>query len=105
MHDGIIFIKIEHNHHLLSVLNINNMVPVPEEYYKKIPISKIKDHKYQDLLNMELNSCRKKKKVIIRNAKLVHKFICQERSKHKRMLNYCCDFNKLEVYYTKKVDP
>ncbi|AZA22556.1 hypothetical protein DM473_09915 [Lactobacillus helveticus] len=38
---------------------------------------------------------------IIKNAKLIHKFICYEPERHKNINKFCCDFNKLEKYCRK----
>ncbi|WP_172994573.1 type III toxin-antitoxin system ToxN/AbiQ family toxin, partial [Lactobacillus helveticus] len=44
---------------------------------------------------------RKKARRIIKNAKLIHKFICYEPERHKNINKFCCDFNKLEKYCRK----
>lgn len=98
MYESLTFVKITNKSRLLSVLNINNMIPVPEGFYQKIDIDKISDQKYKDLLNMEVNDCRRKSQRIIKNTKLIHKFICYEPEKHKKISRFCCDFNKLEEY-------
>nr|WP_230624722.1 hypothetical protein [Lactobacillus helveticus] len=44
---------------------------------------------------------QKKARRIIKNAKLIHKFICYEPERHKNINKFCCDFNKLEKYCRK----
>ncbi|GFP00012.1 hypothetical protein LHEH8_17670 [Lactobacillus helveticus] len=101
MYESLTFVKITNRSQLLSVLNINNMIPVPIGFYHKIDINKISDLKYRDLLNAEQIACRKKARRIIKNAKLIHKFICYEPERHKNINKFCCDFNKLEKYCRK----
>ncbi|WP_338935058.1 type III toxin-antitoxin system ToxN/AbiQ family toxin [Lactobacillus helveticus] len=101
MYESLTFVKITNRSQLLSVLNINNIIPVPIGFYHKIDINKISDLKYRDLLNAEQIACRKKARRIIKNAKLIHKFICYEPERHKNINKFCCDFNKLEKYCRK----
>lgn len=58
MYESLTFVKITNRSQLLSVLNINNMIPVPIGFYHKIDINKISDLKYRDLLNAEQIACR-----------------------------------------------
>ncbi len=58
MYESLTFVKITNRSQLLSVLNINNMIPVPIGFYHKIDINKISDLKYRDLLNAEKIACR-----------------------------------------------
>lgn len=60
MYESLTFVKITNRSQLLSVLNINNMIPVPIGFYHKIDINKISDLKYRDLLNAEQIACRKR---------------------------------------------
>lgn len=95
MYESLTFIKVTNKS---PVLNINNMIPVPDGFYQEINIDKISDYKYRDLLNAEQIDCRRKSHKIIKNAKLIHKFICFEPERHKNLCRFCCDFTKLEKY-------
>ncbi|MCT4487414.1 type III toxin-antitoxin system ToxN/AbiQ family toxin [Levilactobacillus parabrevis] len=103
MSENITFKKIEKKGHLFAVLNINNMIPVPLNLCKEIDIGNISDTHYKLLLNQEYFICKKKEKEIMRSAKMVHKFICDEPKDHEKMLEYCCDFIALEHYCKSRV--
>ncbi len=78
----------------LGVINFNNMIPCPiEELTEVIPT--IKDAKYKLLLENQLSSINKDRKIILK--KLVH---FHEQYNNKRLypnvLDRCCDFRLLE---------
>lgn len=98
MSENITFKKIEKHGHLFAVLNINNMIPVPLNVCKKIDIEDISDSHYKYLLNLEYFICRKKKKDIMKSARILHKCICDEPESHEAMVRYCCNFIALEQY-------
>lgn len=99
MEDNYTFVKLmKRDNKILSVLNINNMIPVPKGKYRAIDFKTIKEQHYKYLLQDEYRAVRHKGIQIIRNARVVHKFVCEEPEKHPRMVKLSCDFLKLEKY-------
>lgn len=76
---------------LLSVLNINNMIPIPEQAKIYFDIKEDKDY---SLLIKELNYCKQNKETIIKSAKRIYNAVKNHTwaSLEKR----CCDFILLE---------
>ncbi len=68
MREGVDFIKIKD----YAVININNMIPVPDGCYEEVDISGIRDPKYRYLLQAESREINRQKKRICRNAQIVY---------------------------------
>lgn len=88
-----------------AVLNLNNMVPVPDEFVKKIDFNQIDDKKYVSLLKKEYGLCKKKIALIKKNAKILHsieKNRNKVNQKNTKKLKHCCSFSKLEDHCRKK---
>lgn len=80
---------------ILSILNINNMIPVPEGLYYSAVMSG------NDLLRKEYEFCFDYKDDIITKANDIHNNTADEKT-----IERCCDFNKLEevcMKYMKQV--
>lgn len=69
MKESVDFIKIRD----YAVINLNNMVPVPESDFKLIDISIISDQSYKFLLQAEIREINKQKARIYKNAEIVYK--------------------------------
>lgn len=76
---------------LISILNINNMIPIPENAKIYFNIEQDKDF---SLLIKEINYCNKHKEEIIKNSKKIYNAV----TKHKweALEKRCCDFKLLE---------
>lgn len=95
----------------LGVINLNNMVPVPESALIKFNINEEKVD-YQNLLKKQIITIRTQSSKIIEKAEKLYK-ICKT-GKQSRLNHRCCNFILLEKYYeqfdipevaaTKKVD-
>lgn len=68
MQEATDFIKLKD----YAVLNINNMLPVLDGMYKYIDIATIKDYRYKTLLQSEYREIKKKRDLILKNAKIVY---------------------------------
>lgn len=68
MTENIDFIKLKD----YAVININNMIPVPQGQYKPVNISAVKDEHYRYLLQAENREINKNKKRIVKNAEIVY---------------------------------
>lgn len=90
MNDTIDFIKIKN----YCVININNMIPVPDSELKEIIFSNIMDYKYKNLLEKEYKAIKPKFSTILANAKIVYNEKIHNPSSS--LSNRCCDFEKLE---------
>ncbi len=62
------FIKIKD----YAVLNINNMLPVPNGLFERVNIGAIKDLKYKALLQAEYREIKRRRNLIVKNAKIVY---------------------------------
>ncbi len=69
MKETIDFIKVKD----YAVLNINNMLPVPEGLFERVNIGTIKDLKYKTLLQAEYREIKKKRNLIVKNAGIVYR--------------------------------
>ncbi len=79
----------------MTVINLNNMFPVPEGVFSLINPKTEKNLQYRTLLNNEIRIIRKKEEQIINNAKSVynHKMTNDGKSK---LSQRCNDFKLLE---------
>lgn len=69
MVEGVDFIKIKD----YAVININNMIPVPEGQYWLVDINGIKDSGYRFLLQSENREINRHKNRLMKNAEIVYK--------------------------------
>ena len=68
MREGVDFIKIKD----YAVVNINNMIPVPESQIVNLDINKEKDPSYKYLLQAESREINRQKNRIKKNAEIVY---------------------------------
>jgi protein AbiQ len=99
MKEAIDFIKIEDKDDKYAVLNLNNMIPVPDEAIISFNINilpnKTQDErKYRDLLRNEWNICKRKKDKIIKNALKIYDMM--KKNKPENIVKRCCNFILLE---------
>ena len=69
MDEGVDFIKIKD----YAVININNMVPVPDGEYSLVDVNGENDPHYRFLLQAESREINRQKNRIIKNADIVYK--------------------------------
>jgi protein AbiQ len=79
----------------LGVINLNNMIPVPDSEITRIDIEKEKDEKYKNLLRNQANFIISKRKKIIDKAKLLYSIV--NSGKHPVINSRCCNFKLLEI--------
>ena len=81
-----------------AVININNMVPVPNRAYKLVDINGVKDRNYRFLLQAENREINKQKNRILKNASIVytHKLKYKNSTLLSKRTN---DFSLLEKAY------
>lgn len=68
MAEGVDFIKIKD----YAVININNMIPVPDGLYTLIDVNGTKDPHYKYLLQAESREINRQKNRIFKNAEIVY---------------------------------
>jgi protein AbiQ len=73
MSDKIDFIRIEDEKNRYAVLNLNNMIPVPDKAvidfdFNILPNNTEEERKYRDLLRNEWRICKTKREKIVKNA-------------------------------------
>ncbi|MCD8238217.1 MAG: type III toxin-antitoxin system ToxN/AbiQ family toxin [Clostridiales bacterium] len=78
--------------HILAVLDIKKMIPVPAGMYSKINFSELKDYKYKNLLEKEYRFCRSIQDGILDK---VHK-IYNYQKKTNIVRRFYCNFTLLE---------
>lgn len=96
--------KIKSNDKILGVLNLNNMIPIKEEYIKRLKYSEIEQYrrfenkidkeKYINLLNIELHIINKEQEQIKRNAEELYQYIIKRPNSN--IAKRCCNFKLLE---------
>ena len=96
--ENIAFIKVNDKGHLLSVLNLNNMIPVPKSCVIDFNFNEIENKKYGALLKKEYAICRMKRSLIMSNANKLHYIMTAEPEKHPKLVSFCVDFKKLERF-------
>lgn len=69
MKETVDFIKIKN----YAVININNMVPVPDGEYRLVDINGTKDQQYKHLMQVENREINRQKNRILKNADIVYK--------------------------------
>jgi len=98
MKDSIDFIKIRNG--ALGAINLNNMIPVDDEFIRKVDL-KIKpddtkeDIKYKILLSDQISWCNANRDKIVKYAKKLYKLITENKAP-KKLADRCCDFKLLE---------
>ena len=91
MQESVDFLKIG----TLAVLNINNMLPVPQSECIAVDISSIKDEKYKHLLLQEYRIIKLLEDKILKNAKIVYSHKIHNENKTS-LAKRCNDFLLLE---------
>ena len=93
--DRIDFIRIDYKDELKAVINLNNIIPVDDSDLTIIDIDN-EEEKYADLLKIQMIVIRKKKDLIINNAKSLYEKITKHKDENKKLAKFCYDFLKLE---------
>lgn len=82
-----------------GILNLNNMIPVPDQEIQEVSISQIEDDKYRRLLIRQADYIRAYSEKIQMKAQKLYDLVMkgQPRNIHeKNIMARCCDFMKLE---------
>lgn len=92
---------------LISVLNLNNMIPVNEKVITKINLSyspndDCNTQSRKDLMQKEIRWCRNNIETICNRANKVYKFVTQMPEKNRQLTARCLDFLKLEKVLERK---
>lgn len=69
MKESVDFIRIRD----YAVININNMIPVPDSCYSLVDVNNEKDAHYRFLLQAEIREINRQRNRIIKNADIVYK--------------------------------
>lgn len=81
--------------HILSVLEIKKMIPVPKGFYSQINFSEVSDKKYRDLLQKEYYFLKPLQDDIFSKARIIY----TEQKATGIIHPFHCDFGKLEQIY------
>ena len=101
------FSRIFDGDKLISVLNFNNMIPVEDQFIRKInlrilPSDTPPEIKYKHLCAKELDWCQKNQEAIIKKANKLY-FLVQKENVSIMLKKRCNDFKKLEKVLEKKL--
>lgn len=83
------------NNGKLGVINLNNMIPVPESEIISFNINDVKDKKYKNLLRDQAKYIKSNRKYIIKKAKRLYSIF--NSGKHPIINARCCNFKLLEI--------
>lgn len=87
----------------ISVILLNNMIPVKKGIFSKINLENIDDYQYKSLLNKEIIYIRKHKDIILKKAETTYNIKTKDTSSN--LKNICCNFLILNDYCLKyKID-
>lgn len=106
MAENITFRKIKNDEgDVIGILNINNMIPVREEYISKfiideLPTDSKEQADYKRKCKQELEWCNNNASEILRLATELHSIICENRPFKKR--NICPNYKELEKECSKQ---
>jgi protein AbiQ len=78
----------------LGVINLNNMIPVPESEIINFNINNVEDEKYKNLLRDQVKYIQLNRKNIIKKAKRLYSIF--NSGKHPLINARCCNFKLLE---------
>jgi len=79
----------------LGVINLNNMIPVPDSEVNIIDIEGIADEKYKNLLRDQAKFISLHKKEIIKKAERLYKIVIS--GKQPELNQRCCNYKLLEL--------
>lgn len=80
----------------LGVINLNNMIPIPESRCIKLNLKQMGDERYRILLKKQLIWCNKNSAEIITTAEKLYESICYSGKVDSTLKNRCCNFRLLE---------
>mgnify|MGYP000479454976 CR=1 FL=1 len=95
------FVKIEEGK--LGGINLNNMIPVPEENIERIVIENIKDEKYANMLQKQIYWIKANQEMIMEKAHDLYYLIIDKQA-NERLQQRCCNFKILEEKYTDYIE-
>ena len=94
---------------LIGILNLNNMIPISEEYIRKIDLRDNKNdnrdqRRYKGLLRKQINWCRDNEDLIIRKANVMYELITNTPDKYINLSRRTVNYKKLEEILDKRVN-
>lgn len=81
----------------LGAINVNNMLPLPQQEVCQIQIEQMEDNKYKKLLQKQLLWCIQNKEMIQRKVNNI--YLLYHKIKKEQLCKRCCDFPLLELNY------
>lgn len=82
-----------------GILNLNNMIPVPEQFMQRIDIDTIEDIRYKVLLRRQADYIRNNSEKIRKKTEKLYKLIKHKNPRNvyeESILSRCCDLDLLE---------
>lgn len=88
----------------IGILNLNNMIPVSDEFIQKVDLSSSGKTEFnKNLLINDLRWCRENSSVIINRANRLYNKVTLTPDKDRNLTRRCCDFKKLEEVLDKRL--
>lgn len=84
--------------HVMSVLDIKKMIPVPENSYHRITFSELEDERYKDLFEKEYAFCLTIKNKILAKAEKIYKHQKDSKIVRYAYCNFTCCENLLKEW-------
>ena len=84
--------------HVLSVLDIKKMIPVPDEAYKRIIFDELGDERYQDLFEKEYAFCLTIKDKILTKAEKIYKHQKETQNIRRTYCDFSCCENAMREW-------
>ena len=85
-----------------GIINLNNMIPVPDSCVYKVDIASEPDSKYRILLEKQAREIKDKSDLIQKKASKLYRLVCSD--KIPKLNNRCCDYKKLETLADEYLD-
>ena len=84
--------------HVLSVLDIKKMIPVPDDAYKRIIFDELGDERYQDLFEKEYAFCLTIKDKILTKAEKIYKHQKETQNIRRTYCDFSCCENAMREW-------
>ena len=84
--------------HVLSVLDIKKMIPVPDDAYKRTVFDELGDERYQDLFEKEYAFCLSIKEKILTKAEKIYKYQKETQNVRRTYCDFSCCENAMREW-------
>lgn len=90
--------------HVMSVLDVKKMIPVPEDAYERIVFDELADKRYQDLFKKEYAFCLTIKDKIMNKAEKIYKHQKEKQIVRRTYCDFSCCENAMREWLESKTN-